>query len=235
MSALSSPTSPKSPKSPRWGNIRWASSPERGPDLNSYNFKGRRPSILSLERFQIVAPPATDIWRKPPDVSDFTAPIVYRSFHPSRFRKARLTVAADWKTLYDQGGLILVNSQAEGIKKWVKAGIEFYKGKPQVSVVAADRWADWGLIPTTFKDPNTVTIEFEREMTARGTPGTVLTVYIVDGEDRFPIREVTWAFENSASKEYWIGAYAAKPTREEGDPNQSLHVDFTDFHIELTD
>jgi len=32
-------------------------------------------------------------------------------------------------------------------RKWVKTGIEFTHGKPHVSTVACDRWADWSLLP----------------------------------------------------------------------------------------
>lgn len=94
----------------------------------------------------VTAPPGTDIWRKPPSRDSFNAPIRYRRVSLPAFKSAKVTVKADWKTLYDQGGLCLVLpgeggvSGGEGRRRWIKTGIELTHGRPHVSTVACDRW-----------------------------------------------------------------------------------------------
>lgn len=107
----------------------------------------------------------------------------------SSFSRARITVSASWRTLYDQGGLIFVLPPrdpaaplADG--KWLKTGIEFYDGKVNVSTVSKDRWADWSLVRATGDE---ATLEIERSP-EEGT----LWVYAGEGADRIPLREVTW-------------------------------------------
>ena len=140
------------------------------------------------------------------------------------------------KTLFDQGGLCLWNrdpSRAAEQGKWVKAGIEFFDGKPHVGVVACDTWADWSL---TEIDGNEITVEMEREV-EQGEKTTSLWVYIVgaDGK-RKPIREITWVFdpldENEQRTPYGIGAYAAKPTPDAGNNDARLVVSFSNLEIE---
>ncbi|KAL1965002.1 hypothetical protein VTN77DRAFT_6202 [Rasamsonia byssochlamydoides] len=171
--------------------------------------------------FSITAPPSTDIWAKPPSTIRFNAPILYKAIPLKSFKRARVAIAANWKTLYDQGGLLLVIHGPGDEKKWIKTGIEFTEGKPHVSTVAKDRWADWSLLPVP-SGGNAATIEIARE-----SDGS-LWVYLVEGILRAPIREVTWAFEGEATAECWIGTYAAKPSKEGGD----LVVDFRHLVIE---
>lgn len=187
------------------------------------------PSSLPTE-FTITAPPSTDIWRKPPSTHSFTAPILHRTFPLSSFVKARLAVSANWRTLYDQGGLILVVPQAEGTHKWVKTGIEFVHGRANVSTVAADRWADWSLLPLANEGGHSVTVEMVREKDGS------LWIYVIEGVERKPIREVTWVFEEAEhngpkDRECWVGAYAAKPSKE----GEGLTVSFGHLVIETNE
>lgn len=184
------------------------------------------PTTLPTE-FTITAPPATDIWRKPPSTNRFSAPILHRTLPLSSFSKARLAVSAKWDTLYDQGGLILVLPQADGKHKWIKTGIEFAYGKANVSTVAADRWADWSLLALSNEGGSSVTVEMVKE-----DDGS-LWVYVIEGVERRPIREVTWVFADGedgaqGERECWVGAYAAKPS----DQGQALEVSFGHLVIE---
>lgn len=52
--------------------------------------------------FALTTPPGTDVWRKPPALDSFDAPILYRTVELNKFRRARVTVKAGWKTLFDQ-------------------------------------------------------------------------------------------------------------------------------------
>lgn len=105
-----------------------------------------------------------------------------------------------------------------------------------MSVVAADEWADWSLLPLSKEGEvkGSMTVEFEREREEDGKWGTVLRVLLV-GEDgaKMPIREVTWAFwDVDESEELWVGMYAAKPISDE---REWLSVDFKDFAVERRD
>lgn len=189
-----------------------------------------REAPISLPtEFTITAPPSTDIWRKPPSTHSFTAPILHCTLPLSTFSKARVAVSAKWGTLYDQGGLILVLPQPDGTNKWVKTGIEFVHGQANVSTVAADRWADWSLLPLANEEGSSVTVEMAKEKDGS------LWVYVIEGVKRKPIREVTWVFEEfkqegEGERECWVGAYAAKPSKD----GEGLEVNFGHLVIETT-
>jgi len=192
--------------------------------------------------FTLSAPPGTDIWRKPPHLDSFNAPILYRTLALSSFRRARVSISAEWKTRFDQGGLCLIlppphkpspattttTTTTTGERKWLKTGIEFFHGGPHVSTVACDRWADWSLVPAA--SGTAVTVEMEREF-VHGEPTSTLWVYIVEGLERRPVREVTWVFDE-ADGECWVGVYAAKPTKDQDDGERALEVEFGNLLVE---
>jgi regulation of enolase protein 1 (concanavalin A-like superfamily) len=160
------------------------------------------------DHFEIDCPPDTDIWEKPPTTHSFNGPIIYRSFPVSAFQSAKVTVSADWKHKYDQGGLCLVINPNNKHKQWVKTGIEYLESRPNVSTVATDRWSDWSLRPMPGGSDVGMTIEIVSE-----DDGS-LWVYLVEAEKRIPIREVTWWADVDKEAECWIGVYAAKPAKE---------------------
>lgn len=191
--------------------------------------------------YTLKARPVTDIWKKPPAHDVFDAPLCYQTLKLSTFRSARVRVSGPWKTLFDQGGLCLVLPSAPSgetgntsstnkttTRKWVKAGIEFFNQRPNVSAVACDRWADWGLVPLSG---NAATIEMEREVT-EGQLTSTLWIYIVEADTRTPVREITWVFEpQNLETECWIGVYAAKPTPDKEDSEAPIKVSFHDFEV----
>ncbi|KAI9844691.1 MAG: hypothetical protein M1837_005433 [Sclerophora amabilis] len=192
------------------------------------------PEISLSGEFTLSAPPKTDISHKPPSTEAFNAPIFCRRVPLYSFRRARVTVAAPWKTLYDQGGLILILRQERGIYRWVKTGIEFYDGRANVSTEVADRYADWSLMPLSPEGSQSVTVEMEREVKG-GSLGPSLWIYVVNGEERRPIREVSWVFEDEAKVSHtWVGVYAAKPTPDTavGKENDTLEVSFKDLVVD---
>ena len=193
------------------------------------------PTLPPSSHFTLSSPPGTDIWRKPPSTNTFNAPFLYRSIKLSTFRRARVTVSANWKTLYDQGGLCLALPQSPGstYRKWIKTGIEFYKGAPQLSTVACDRWADWSLSPLPASGEKSVTVEMEREV-IEGEKGSTLLIYMMEGVERKPIREVTWVFgeDEEMEGECWVGAFVAKPTKDADDEEKALSVDFGNLSVE---
>lgn len=189
--------------------------------------------------FSIKAPPSTDVWDKPPATHSFSAPMLYRTLPLKAFKRAQVSVIAEWKKLYDQGGLILVIHRGNNERKWIKTGIEFTNGKPHVSVVAKDRWSDWSLAPvpssSTSSLGNSATLEIVRDVEQDNT----LWVYLLAGEARVPLREVTWAFEGEPSQETegaecWVGAYAAQPssTSSTSSADSDLQVHFHHLIVE---
>lgn len=185
------------------------------------------PSASDLPvNFSITANPSTDVWEQPPATHRFNAPILYKAIPLRSFKRARVSIVGPWTQLYDQGGLILVinpeqatNTAGTQPQKWIKTGIELNAGKLYLSVVSKDRWSDWSLTPLS-SGRNAATIEMVREHGA-------LWIYLIEGNERVPLREVTWAFEHDDTAQCWIGAFAAKPSSEGGD----LAVEFRDFVV----
>lgn len=205
-------------------------------------------------------------------------------------------MVADWKTLFDQGGLCLILPEApkerqeeeeeevaeeeekgkgarggrekERGRRWIKTGVEFFKGAAHVSAVACDRWADWSLHGPPLTNGK-VTMEIEREVVVtnnakKGEKGgekrtSTLWIYIVEErggsrEKRRAVREVSWVFEDvvrnenenedeeddkddssaasgKKQRECWVGVYAAKPNKNEGD-EEGLEVVFEGLEVE---
>jgi uncharacterized protein len=191
----------------------------------------------STTSFEITVPHshATDIWQKPANalsstpIKTFNAPLIYKIIKLKEFHRARVTISANFERLYDQGGLVFILPGEE--RKWIKTGIEFYSGDAYVSTVACDRWADWSLVQTGIRGEHgrkSVTIEAERNP-EEGT----LWLYIIDGEKRIPIREVTWVLSEGDEKEVWVGVYAATPTVEGRKEGDGLKVSFEEWELEV--
>ena len=157
----------------------------------------------------------------------------------SSLSSARVTVTAEWKTKFDQGGLLLIlplhdkpaHAAHKDKRRWIKTGIEFFEGTPNVSTVACDRYADWSLAPLPgASSSGKVTIEISREV-ADGQKTSTLWVHSVDpvSGDKRPLREIAWVFEEESvegEKECEIGVYSAKPIHDENDAGNELNVIF---------
>ncbi|KAF8811024.1 hypothetical protein BYT27DRAFT_6470907 [Phlegmacium glaucopus] len=212
------------------------------------------PTTMTYDQpLTIRARPKTDLWRKPPNTDIDNAPTILVStpIDLHKFHSARVTVSANWSTLYDQGGLVLFIPD-EDTKKWLKTGIEFVWGKPYVGTVATSRWSDWSLVPLEKEKGGKVTIQVEREV-KDGERVESLWVYIIDEEtgEKTGIREITWWFrhdipggENSEPKVnpeekrcLLIGVYAARPTVPEGEgrEHEELVVKLEGFEVKLFD
>lgn len=173
--------------------------------------------------FQITSPPGTDIWDKPPSTHSFNAPIIYQTTTVGALKTARVTVSSQWKDRYDQGGLVLVVKTPD-TTRWVKTGIEFEYGIPNISTVAKDQWSDWSLRPLLAESSNKATIELE--VVSDGS----LWVWLLGSDGaKHALREVTWYGHLDKSVEVWVGVYVAKPA-----PNgekDDLVVDFDGLSV----
>ncbi|KXN87028.1 hypothetical protein AN958_09374 [Leucoagaricus sp. SymC.cos] len=204
------------------------------------------PTLLDYSQERVIrAAPGTDLWRKPPAVDIDNSPtlLINVPIDLHRFHTARVTVSADWNTLYDQGGLALFIPD-EDTKKFLKTGVEFAFGEPHVGTVAASRWADWSLVPTAAK--GRVTIQVERELDAKGEKTSSLWVYLIDPETgkKSGIREITWWFRHDieggdleAPQVLLVGLYAARPKvpTDPGREKEELEVKFEGFQVTLFD
>lgn len=118
--------------------------------------------------FRLSTPPGCDIWRKPPSTNDFNAPLLLRTLPLASLRSARVTISAPWYAKFDQAGLLLVLPgdyiSDRKQRRWIKTGVEFFDGKPNVSTVACDRWADWSLAPLPEASSGKVTVELTRDV-----------------------------------------------------------------------
>jgi regulation of enolase protein 1 (concanavalin A-like superfamily) len=180
--------------------------------------------------------PDTDLWRPTIALNNFTAPYLYTTIATANFQSVQVTVTAPWKTLYDQGGLVLSfpNSANPKATRFVKAGIEFNDGAPQLGVVATDILSDWSLSPITeaYTGNAKVTLLVERD-------GTDAWVYVLEnqGTTRRALRQVTWAFNEDdvqgLAKVLEVGIYGAKPTEESGagHAKDKIAVTFTGFSL----
>lgn len=142
----------------------------------------------------------------------------------------RVTVSGNWKTQYDQGGLVLSLPFHDGPTRWIKAGIEYFEGQPVLGVVGTDRFSDWSLCPMS-KGEKKATFEFRKE-------GSTLWVFAIMNGSHQPLREVKWAFLDNESQsnqqsEMRIGVYAAKPTADQGNAEAPIEVLFEDLFLEI--
>ncbi|KAI1406057.1 hypothetical protein F4819DRAFT_481875 [Hypoxylon fuscum] len=199
--------------------------------------------------FTLEAAPGTDIWRKPPTTDIWNAPISRTSSGPlKKFQSARVTFWADWTERYDQAGLLLVPKRVSASAvsppdKWIKTGVEFYFGRPQLSTVGCDRFADWSVGPLALTPGEAepaaaggVTIEIVREGDEHGKSFWVYRL-VLDAEgqvkEKIPLREICWVLadedENGGD---WLLDVSPLVARPEKKATESLKVNFKSFEVQ---
>ena len=205
------------------------------------------PTTLAYDQpITIYARPKTDLWRKPPhtDVDNAPTRLISAPIEIHKFHSARVTVSANWETLYDQGGLILF-IPGENTTTWMKTGIEFFAGRPFVGSVVTSQWSDWALMPLGKEKGGKVTVQVERQV-KEGEKLDSLWVYVVDEETgkKTEARQITSWFtrdipDQNISKDnryLLVGVYAARPTIPgEGRENEELAVKLEGFEVRLFD
>ncbi|CAE6426247.1 unnamed protein product [Rhizoctonia solani] len=202
--------------------------------LEGLNITPGSPTTISITadtEITVNALPGTDLWRKPPSTNLVNAPayVVYRPL--KQFKRARVTVSAEWTRPYDHGGLVFYfNPPGESYRSWMKTGIEMFDGEPHVGTVATPLGghADLSLV---LADGKSVTIEVVAEKPS-------LKLYLIEGEKRMMIRQVTWVFQEGQELLLGVGVFAARPTKLEGEAigkGEALVVLFKGLEIEWTD
>jgi regulation of enolase protein 1 (concanavalin A-like superfamily) len=218
--------------------------------ISEDQISGDLPTTMAYDQPIIIhAQPKTDLWRKPPNMDVDNAPtrLISAPIDIHKFHSARVTVSANWNTLYDQGGLILfIPGEGEDTTIWMKTGIEFFGGKPFVGSVATSQWSDWALVPLRKEKCGKVTIQVERQVKEDKKLDS-LWVYVVDEETgrKMEVRQITWWFTHdshdqkvtSDNRHLLIGVYAARPTvpSGEGREHEELAVKLEGFEVKLFD
>ncbi|WP_407571652.1 DUF1349 domain-containing protein [Deinococcus altitudinis] len=155
----------------------------------------------------VTTTPDTDFWRETHygfvrDSGHFLGMPVSQEF------TAQVRIEGQYKTLYDQAGLMLRASETE----WVKTGVE-YVGHQQFSAVVTHGFSDWSIRPAHTSSA------IELKMTRRGNALSVQT-RVVDGDWQL-LRLAHWPEHVNAS----IGIFACSPGA------QGFKVRFREFEI----
>ena len=181
------------------------------------------------------------------DVDNAPTQLISTPIDIHKFFSARVTVSANWNTLYDQGGLILfIPGEKDNSTIWMKTGIEFFGGRPFVGSVVTGQWSDWALVPLGDEKEGKVTIMVERQV-KEGKKMDSLWVYVVDEVTgrKMEARQITWWFTHDVedqkmtpdNRSLLIGVYAARPTipAGKGRENEELEVKLEGFEVKLFD
>lgn len=154
--------------------------------------------------------PGSDFWRKTHygfvrDNGHFFGGEVVGDF------AAEVEVAGEYRTLYDQAGLMVRVDEGA----WMKCGIEFVEGRQHASVVVTRDFSDWSMCPLDDLPPSvrfrvvrrgdTLEVSWARP----GSPWTAMRIA------HLPMRETVL-----------IGPMAASPE------DRGFAVAFTGFHVE---
>lgn len=151
--------------------------------------------ILNPTTFIMHAPAKTDYWRITHygfTVDD--APFYYTTYGGEFETKVKIT--GDYKTTFDQMGLMLRIDH----KNWIKAGVEFVDGKFNVSTVVTHNTSDWSVVELD-KGPEYIWIKAVRRLDA------VEVFYSLDDREYKMIR--TCYLEDNCPVQ--VGIMAASP------------------------
>lgn len=116
--------------------------------------------IKNSTTFVMPVPAKTDYWRITHygfTVDD--APFYYATYGGEFEVKVKIT--GNYKTIYDQMGLMLRIDH----KNWIKTGVEFVNGKQNVSTVVTHNTSDWSVVELD-KAPKSVWIKAVRRLDA---------------------------------------------------------------------
>ncbi|KAL6868725.1 hypothetical protein ACO1O0_000042 [Amphichorda felina] len=188
--------------------------------------------------FTLAADPNTDLWRKPPSTDDCNAPSSPHSKGPLlSLLAASISFTCPYTTQFDQAGILLTFTHPSApARKWIKAGIEFFQGRPRLSVVCCDRYSDWSVTGLPADSP----AGLEEGITAGKAPvtislekdGTTLWVYYVNAKgEKQALREIAWVYgENDGEGwEVEVGVLVARPNK---DIKGQLEATFQSLDVE---
>ena len=159
------------------------------------------------------------------------------------FLSVQASFSFPWSEQYDQAGLLLTfrrksssssSPSSSSPPKWIKTGIEYYNGQPQLSTVACETWADWSVTPlttttttTTTTTPPWTTIAVDRE--ADGNGSSLWVYHVLEDGRRVPLREICWVYGDAP--EDWLVEVSAMAARPEKKATANLEVSVRDMVV----
>jgi uncharacterized protein len=123
---------------------------------------------------------------------------------------AQVKVTGQYKSLYDQAGLMLRLDE----QTWLKCGIEYLEGIQHASAVVTRDYSDWSVVPLA-QNPPSLWLRLKRENEA------VEISYSLDG-DRYEMLRLAYLTE---SENLQVGLICASPQGE------GFEVSFEEFKI----
>jgi uncharacterized protein len=155
-------------------------------------------SALDGDEFVVTAAEASDLWRT--TAYDFVHDDGHGLLRPFELGTAvEVSFRLDYSGEFDQAG-VLVRADA---RHWVKAGVEFADGAPQLGAVVTHEVSDWSVRPVPTWMGDVVTIRVSRV-------GDALTVRARRQDDDWQlVRLAPWPPGLAAQ----AGLYCCAPTR----------------------
>lgn len=87
-----------------------------------------------------------------------------------------MTINADWKTRYDQGGIAIV-FPGKKPRKWIKTGIEMENGAPQLGTVTTYAFSDGSLSPVVPKGTKSASFLVERNTSKCSLSSIIIVIF----------------------------------------------------------
>jgi regulation of enolase protein 1 (concanavalin A-like superfamily) len=179
-------------------------------------------------------------------------PFVHSANPLKRFKSATITFTTAYTVRYDQAGILLClrnpgetssssSSSSSPPPHWIKAGIEFYQGKPLLSTVCCDAYADWSVARLPSREEEdavtagkaSVTLLLQKEYDENGV--SLWVYHVADDADgtKTPMRECCWLFaERSDGKEDWELEVCGLVARPDKDAKGALEAEFEKFDVQ---
>lgn len=167
---------------------------------------------IDENKLSIFVTPKTDYWRI--THYGFTVddgPFLYETLGGEFEVKVKIT--GDYKTRYDQMGLMLRIDE----KTWLKSGVEFVNGKINISAVVTNERSDWSVIELPNK-PNFIWLKIVRKLDA--------VVFFYSFNDKLYTMMRLAYFPNN--KPVMVGMTAASP---DGEGFDAVFENFEIIHL----
>ncbi len=153
---------------------------------------------IDKNKLSIFVTPKTDYWRI--THYGFTVddgPFYYETLGGEFEVKVKIT--GDYKTRYDQMGLMLRIDE----KTWLKSGVEFVNGKINISAVVTNEKSDWSVIELPNK-PNFIWLKIVRKLDA-------VEIFYSFNDKLYTMMRLAYFLDN---KPVMVGMTAASPDGE---------------------
>jgi regulation of enolase protein 1 (concanavalin A-like superfamily) len=167
---------------------------------------------MSSEKIQMTVTPKTDFWRK--NHYGFTVddgPFLY-CLRSGDF-EVSVKISGNYKSRFDQMGLMLRSTDSE----WIKTGVEFFEDKLHLSTVVTHAMSDWSFFPLSDV-PDELWIKIIRRKE------TVQSFYSLNGKDYSAMR-LTYL---NARQALMVGMVAACP---DGEGFEAVFDNFKISHL----